>query len=54
MRAPRGLLALLLAGSAAMALAAPPAPPSRQDLAYQFFDAAERCYGKRDLSLIHI
>lgn len=46
------LTGLLLAFSAGLAGAAPPPAdaPSKKDLAYRFFDAAERCYAKRDLA----
>jgi putative PEP-CTERM system TPR-repeat lipoprotein len=43
---------LLLACWAGAAVAAPPPADaaSKQELAYRFFDAAERCYAKRDLA----
>lgn len=48
MRLP-GLLLALLAGAAGAA-PAPSEPPNKKDLAYRFFEAAERCYAKRDLA----
>jgi putative PEP-CTERM system TPR-repeat lipoprotein len=45
------LPALLLACWAGVVVAAPPADPAnKKELAYRFFDAAERCYAKHDLA----
>jgi len=51
MRMPRRLTGLLLALLAAGALAAPPGEaPAKRELAYRFFDTAEKCFDKRDLA----